>query len=165
MELVCAPESYDESKLTAVFLAGSIEMGKAVDWQTDIVNEFSDREVMFLNPRRTDWDSSWVQTIDNDNFREQVEWELDGLERCDIMFLYFDPETKSPISLLELGIHAYSSKIIIVCCPDGFYRKGNVEIVCDRYDLMCFNTLSEAKNVLNTMLNGEKLNTPEFGEW
>ena len=80
-------------------------------------------------------------------------------------YSYIDPETKSPITLMELGIHAHGSKIIIMCCPDGFYRKGNVEIVCDRYAIMCFNELDGAKKVLDMMLNGEKLNTPEFGEW
>ena len=22
---------------------------------------------------------------------------------------------------------------MVVCCPEGFYRKGNVDIVCNRY--------------------------------
>jgi len=48
--------------------------------------------------------------------------------------MYFDPNTKSPISLLELGLHANSGKMI-VCCPKGFWRKGNVDIVCERYDV------------------------------
>jgi hypothetical protein len=50
-----------------------------------------------------------------------------------------DPKTKSPISLLELGLHANSSKLI-VCCPEGFYRKGNVDIVCKKYGIMQVDT-------------------------
>ena len=46
--------------------------------------------------------------------------------------MYFDPETKSPITLLELGLYARSGKLV-VCCPHGFWRRGNVDIVCDRY--------------------------------
>ena len=34
--------------------------------------------------------------------------------------------------MLELGLFANSGKLI-VCCPDGFWRKGNVDIVCERY--------------------------------
>jgi hypothetical protein len=51
--------------------------------------------------------------------------------------MYFDPNTKSPISLLELGLFAQSKKLI-VCCPRGFWRKGNVDITCDRYGIPFF---------------------------
>ena len=30
-----------------------------------------------------------------------------------------------------------------VCCPDGFYRKGNVEIVCDRLKIPLIETWDE----------------------
>ena len=46
--------------------------------------------------------------------------------------MYLDPATKSPVSLLELGLHARSGKLI-VCCPEGFWRKGNVDIVCQHH--------------------------------
>ncbi|OAL42594.1 hypothetical protein IQ07DRAFT_669236, partial [Pyrenochaeta sp. DS3sAY3a] len=50
--------------------------------------------------------------------------------------MYFDPhpEKLSPITLLELGHHAKDRKLI-VCCPDGFLRKGNVQIVCERFGI------------------------------
>jgi hypothetical protein len=126
-----APAEYP-TNMPSVFLAGSIEMGKAVDWQTQLTNELQDLNVSVLNPRRDDWDSSWEQKKENDQFREQVEWELEALEHCDVIALYFDPATKSPISLLELGIHTGGGKLV-VCCPEGFWRKGNVDIVCEMY--------------------------------
>lgn len=58
--------------------------------------------------------------------------------------MYLDPNTKSPISLLELGLHANSKKLWVVC-PDGFWRKGNVEVVCSLYDIPLFNSLDELK--------------------
>lgn len=121
-----------------LFLAGSIEMGKAEDWQTEVTRmireEFidTDIDVCIFNPRRDDWDSSWVQSIDNPQFNEQVNWELDKLGESDIILLYFDPKTQSPISLLELGMFANKRQNMVVCCPEGFWRKGNVEIVCER---------------------------------
>ena len=125
----------------SVFLAGSIEMGKAEDWQKKIVEALKDKPFTFLNPRRDDWDSSWEQKITNTQFKEQVTWEMDGLESADIIALYFDPETKSPISLLELGLHAIDK--IIVVCPEGFWRKGNVDIVCERFDIKQVDTIEE----------------------
>jgi hypothetical protein len=73
-----------------------------------------------------------AQSIDEPMFREQVEWELDGLERADLIAMWFAPQTKSPITLLELGLTARSGRLL-VGCPDGFWRKGNVEVVCARY--------------------------------
>lgn len=122
-----------------VFLGGSIEMGKAENWQEKIVSQFK-FGITFLNPRRDDWDSTWVQDINNPNFYEQVTWELDMLEKSDIIVMYFDPNTKSPISLFEHGLYA-SSKKLIVCCPDGFWRKGNVDIVCQRYNIPIFTNI------------------------
>jgi hypothetical protein len=127
-----------------IFLAGSIEMGNAVDWQTKVVKELNDftKDLIFLNPRRDSWDSSWVQSIENEKFYEQVTWELDALDKSDYIFMYFDPNTKSPISLLELGLYA-SSRKLIVACPDGFWRKGNVEVVCERFDIPLLNNLDD----------------------
>ena len=116
----------------SLFLAGSIEMGTAVDWQSKVEMKFENFNVNIFNPRRDDWDSSWEQKFENEKFREQVEWELNALESCDVIAMYFDPSTKSPISLLELGLFARTGKMI-VCCPEGFWRKGNVDVVCNKY--------------------------------
>lgn len=125
-----------------IFLGGSIEMGAAEQWQERLVKEFEDTNLRFLNPRRDDWDSSWVQEASNPQFNEQVNWELDALEYSDLVVFYFDPSTKSPITLMELGL--FAKKVhVIVCCPDGFWRKGNVEIVCQRYGITLVNTFDE----------------------
>jgi hypothetical protein len=115
-----------------VFLAGSIEQGAADDWQAVVGRACEDLGVVFLNPRRDAWDSSWEQRIDNPHFRGQVEWELDGLQRAALIIFYFAPNTRSPVTLLELGLYAASGKAV-VCCPEGFWRKGNVDITCARY--------------------------------
>ncbi len=101
-----------------------------------MVRELSDKGYVFYNPRRDDWDSSWEQKIENKQFREQVEWELNALEKAETIVLYFDPNTMSPISLLELGIWAGKRpEKLEVVCPEGFWRKGNVDIVCKKYGI------------------------------
>ena len=117
-----------------LFLAGSIEMGKAIDWQQEVSEKLADLDLIVLNPRRPDWDSSWVQSIENEEFVKQVEWELEGLEKADIIIMYFAANTYSPISLLELGLHARANKLIVYC-ENNFWRKGNVEIVCRKYGI------------------------------
>jgi hypothetical protein len=130
----------------SVFLAGSIEQGKAEDWQTHITKELNDYADYIFNPRRDGWDSTWEQSIHNKQFNTQVNWELTALDSAEHIFMYFSPETKSPISLLELGLYAPTGKMI-VCCPDGFWRKGNVEVVCYRYNVTLVHNLNEALSI------------------
>ena len=125
-----------------VFLAGSIEMGSAIDWQQVIIDRLSTKDYIFFNPRRASWDSSWEQSIDNPVFKEQVDWELKHLEESDIIVMYFDPNTKSPISLLEFGLFAKSGKLIVYC-PDDFWRKGNVDVTCSRYNITTVSSLDD----------------------
>jgi len=118
----------------SVFLAGSIDMGQAEDWQSTVTRALGDRDVVILNPRRDEWDASWEQDIAFAPFREQVEWELEGLERATVIAVYFAPTSKAPVTLLELGLFAKSDRVV-VCCPEGYWRRGNVEIVCRRYEV------------------------------
>ena len=153
MEVFKPPSSPTKTRgVLSVFLAGSIEMGKAEDWQSKVQEALKDESVMLFNPRRDDWDASWEQNLKNKEFAAQVKWEHDYLEVADVIFLYFDPDTKSPISLMELGLFA-DKKDIIVICPDGFYRKGNVEFICKEYGLSLFNTLEDGIKKLLTYLD------------
>lgn len=125
----------------SVFLAGSIETGAAEQWQQKIEHALQGMEnICILNPRRDDWDSSWKQETGDPQFNEQVNWELSAMERADLIVFYFSPETRSPVSMLELGLFARSGRIV-VCCPEGFWRKGNVDIVCERYNVEQINNL------------------------
>src|SRR5215475_14557067 len=47
-----------------LFLACRIEMGEAENWQERVARELSNvPNLTILNPRRDDWDRSWVQSI------------------------------------------------------------------------------------------------------
>jgi len=135
-----APEKFNARENLSIFLAGSIEMGKAEDWQKRVTKQFEPYDVLILNPRRDDWDSSWVQSINDPQFSEQVSWELEAQESCDIILMYFSPETQAPITLLEFGLFANSGKLR-VCCPEGYWRKGNIEVCCDRYNIPLYTDL------------------------
>jgi hypothetical protein len=154
---IIKPDSLDQRPrcLKTIFLAGSIEMGAAEDWQKRVEDELADYEVTIFNPRRDSWDSSWEQRMHNPVFSQQVNWEMDRLEEAELILMYFSPETKSPISLLELGLHAKDEKLIVVC-PDGFWRKGNVEIVCHREGIPLFNELSGALDHITEFLTAHE---------
>lgn len=129
-----APELFpnDDGKVK-VFLAGTIEIGQSENWQEKICNALENIDIVILNPRRDDFYATQEQSPDNPYFRTQVEWELTALENADVILMYFDPNSKSPISLLELGL--FHRKPMAVCCPDGFWRQGNIKIVCEWYDI------------------------------
>lgn len=138
---------------SAVFLAGSIEMGQADPWQATLEGALADLPVAILNPRRDGWDGTWEQSISNLQFRSQVEWELEGLERAAVVAMYFAPNTKSPITLLELGLMARSGRLV-VCAPAGFWRRGNIEVVCARYGVPLVQEMFQLIAVVRSKCSG-----------
>ena len=128
-----------------VFLGGSIEMGVAENWQDRLIHAlggFPD-SVILLNPRRDDWDSSWIQDpTPGTQFHSQVTWELRAQEAASVNVYYFDPNTTSPITLMELG--AFGESIhTIVCCSPSYYRYGNVAVFCARYNIPLVRSFDE----------------------
>jgi hypothetical protein len=131
--------AHTSAAMSSVFLAGTIDMGDSVDWQAETCEALDHLPIEIYNPRRKDWDSSWEQSIENIYFREQVQWELDHLEAADFVIFNFLEDSKSPVTMLELGIAAeIKARNTLVCCPKEFWRSGNVEIVCQRYRIALF---------------------------
>ena len=145
--IVRPPYPVDLKNKTSVFLAGTIDNGDSVDWQSEVEQSLSAFNVIIMNPRRDKWKDEWIQSINNAQFKTQVEWELRGLEISTIIFLYFAANSKSPISLLELGLHAKSNKLIIVC-PSGFWRLGNIKIVAEKYGIPLYSCLKDGIDAL-----------------
>lgn len=143
-QIVKAPGKYDQKGKFTIFLAGTIDQGKGENWQKEVGQYFSkfDNRLLVLDPRRDDWDSSWEQDIDNPEFNKQVNWELDAQEAANlIMFVFATNEenaekAEAPITLMELGL--FKDKQCVVCCPEGYYRKGNVDIVCKRNGIQVY---------------------------
>lgn len=153
IEVYEAPQNTNKSIKTSkrIFLAGSIDNGTVKDWNSLAIKlidtERNKQEgndiVSIYNPRRKDWNSKWKQDISNPQFKEQVNWELDNLDLSTHIIMNFLPDSKAPISLWELGKYTDSKKLLVIC-PKGFYRKGNVDIVCERYNIPQFKNLKEA---------------------
>lgn len=126
---------------TTVFLAGTIDMGSSIDWQAQADSLFSaagSGRYMLFNPRQEHWDASRPGEMDY-----QVNWELEHLEEADHIIMNFLPDSRSPITLLELGLHARSGKLLVIC-PEEFYRYDNVRITCGKYGVKMFSSLEEA---------------------
>ncbi len=130
-----------DNSFTKIFLAGTIDMGNSIDWQTMLYEKFCtmDGRYVLFNPRQENWDASRPGEMEY-----QVNWELEHLEEADIIIMYILGSSKSPISLLEMGLHARSGKMYVICEED-FYRYDNVRITCSFYDVPLFTSLDDFK--------------------
>ena len=150
------------SGVFSIFLGGSIDMGAAENWQERLSKDLADYsdELVLVNPRRDDWDSSWVQDpTPGTQFYEQVDWELEQQEDVSMIVYYFAAESKAPITLLELGIFGRGLGPgpfnVIVCCPKEFYRYGNVKMVCDRYNIKMVESYDDLLEEMRRSINKE----------
>lgn len=127
------------SHFTKIFLAGTIDMGNSIDWQNATVEKLRNMNGRYLawNPRRSGGFTSSAEEM-----KYQIEWELERLEKCDIIVMNILGSSKSPITLLEMGLHMRSGKLYIACEPD-FYRYDNVRITCGRYGVPLFDSLDQ----------------------
>ena len=158
------PYDYDNGKNIGydviplrVFLGGTIDNGKSIDWQKTLIGELNSCDtvhpIIVYNPRRDEWPSS----EDHDEINKQVNWELSHLEDADIIVMNILGNSKSPISLMEIGLFAKNHKLIVFCNPN-FYRFYNVRIVCERYNipLHTTNDILVIKNKILQFANMDK---------
>ena len=67
---------------------------------------------------------------------------VDNSVEADITVFYFAPDSKAPITFLELGRFGDQDGVV-VCCPPGFYRRTNVKVYCDRYQIKMVDSLND----------------------
>lgn len=117
----------------SVFLAGTIDNGNSLNWQDKTIIELINLGVKNLevyNPRREHWNQNPTkQEIEN-----QIRWEQDHLDSADIIAMVLLDDSKSPVSLLELGLYAKSNKLIVFCTPK-YCRFDNVRLTCEKYNI------------------------------
>jgi nucleoside 2-deoxyribosyltransferase-like protein len=145
-KVITAPERLPKPKAGSwsAFLAGAIDMGVAVDWQAWVIEQLSNQhDVLLFNPRR--------QAFTADTLDEQIYWELDALEAADTVFMWFPKDAKAPISFFEAGLYWRSGKLI-VGAEAGFYRRRNLELTGDRYDVPIYLTLESMITALLTKM-------------
>lgn len=130
MAQVFTPEISDADRdlsQTSVFLAGTIEMGKSIDWQSEAINLLAEEDVAIFNPRRV------VPPENTEEVARQINWELDRLDKSSVIFMRLLAGSISPISLLELGLFLQDGTPLIIVCDPGYTRKENVYITVERF--------------------------------
>ena len=116
----------------SVFLAGTIDNGDSLNWQDRVIIELINLGVSceVYNPRREHWNPNPTK----EELEKQIEWEQYHLDRADVIVMVLLDNSKSPISLLELGLYAKENKLIVFCTPN-FYRFDNIRMTCKKYNI------------------------------
>lgn len=116
-----------EQSKQVIFLAGSIDLNLKNNWRRKVVETIGNK-FDFFDPTITNHDQ-----LNDVQMKTHIEWELNALELSDIILLNFLPESKSPISLVELGMYVKTTKLIVVC-PDNFYQSRYIKTLCVSYN-------------------------------
>ena len=127
----------DSTRYRTVFLAGTIDMGRSENWQAETIARLRDSAAgrwLIFNPRRHEFRAS------PEEMEYQVRWELEHLEQADRIVMNLLGSSRSPVSLLELGLHARSGRLLVACEP-AYYRYDNVRITCARYGIPLYDSL------------------------
>ena len=150
--IVITPET---EKHKSVFLAGTIDDGKSLNWQNELIEKFKGKDIdlKIYNPRR----KHWISNVDKKELEYQITWEQDYLDKADVIVMVLLDDSKSPISLLELGLYATSKKLLVFC-TDKFYRFDNVRLTCEKYHIPLFTSI-DTNLIFNKII--DKLNSDE----
>jgi len=148
---VKAPNEYNSLERYTIFLAGSIDEGRARPWHLEVVKALDPFDILILNPKREEWDASWEQSADNPQFREQVTWEFKAMQNSDMILFVFTEESKAPVSMYEYGRFAHI-KDSLICVEEGFYRQGNLDLYSSFDEIPIYHNLDEMIMDLKTVI-------------
>ncbi len=65
-----------------------------------------------------------------------------------MVVVYFHPAAQAPISLLELGLCARKPGKAIVFCPEGYWKRRNVQMVCEKFDIEMAGSIEGLRNAI-----------------
>lgn len=147
-QVIYAPSEEPIRGVKSVFLAGTTSKVDKHDWRESLSSSLSNLPITIYNPYRADWDSTWHEDVDFAPYREQVLWELAKQALADLVVVYFHPATQAPVSLLEFGLSAQIPGKVIAVYPRGYWKRGNVEIVCQKFGLRCWMMSTSWKRLL-----------------
>lgn len=154
MRVITAPEYYEKQPNDiCVFLAGGIT--KCREWQKEVIEylrqeyRHNNDNLVLFNPRRDNFPIN-----DPSAASEQITWEFNMLEQCDIFSIYFDEgESDQPICMYELGRNIcrmqmrfptdWENRIIV--SSDENYKRYN--------DVIMQKTLATNDSYVNTSLH------------
>lgn len=142
--MICTPENQEIRQ--SLFIAGTIDNGQSENWQEELCNSRVKNWYDIYSPRTS---MTPEQYQDPKVGIHQIEWEQHYINRCDKILFNFLPNSKSPITLMELGFALGRGKQdIIVVCPTEYWKYLNVERMCKIHDAHFYTNMEDALSYL-----------------
>jgi len=120
-----------------LFLAGSIDLELPGNWRKSVTSALEDY-FNFFDPTTLKYNS-----MKDAEWEEHIKWELEAMKSSDLVLINFLENSASPISLVELGLNTMNNKLIVVC-PDNFYKRKYIQVLCEYYSTPIFSALNTA---------------------
>ena len=133
-----------------LFLSGGIT--GCPDWQKEVVNSLSSKNVIVFNPRRKSFNIK-----DSSETYKQIKWEHDRLLESDIISFWFCKDTLQPIVLFELGKYGFDkTKKLVVGIEPGYLRSIDVlvQVKLDYNDFKFYDNLSDFTSAIISVIDG-----------
>ncbi len=97
-----------------VFLGGNC---RGRDWRLDFYHRFEQSDVTFINPRR---DTFFDPDMNPSDHAQQVDWERQALEKCDISVFWLGEGLSNQAGRVEIGYALGLSKPTLIGADDTF---------------------------------------------
>lgn len=147
-QVIHAPSEEPPRGIKSIFLAGTTSKVDPVDWREALSSSLSKYPITIYNPYRADWDCTWREDVNFAPYREQVLWELDKQAKADLVIVYFHPATQAPVSLLEFGLSAQVPGKVIAVCPEGYWKRGNVQVVSQKFGVELLDDVEQLESAI-----------------
>lgn len=131
-----------------IFLAG----GMVKPWRKEVADRLSELEfaddITVIDPTIDNWEKDiGEETIENEQYVKQTNWEHEGLEKANIHVFHFDDTSVSPITLFELGM--FVDRDSIVYLEDDYEKKSYVEYIALSFGVPIVKTLNELMSLIS----------------
>ncbi|KAE8845923.1 hypothetical protein PTNB73_01903 [Pyrenophora teres f. teres] len=108
------PPHRTDVEIVSVILYGGMSTDTKKNWRADLSASLSDLPIAILDPTCDAWDSTWIEDISFQPFKDQAKWEMDHAGVADVIVFHFGGKSDQPITLLELGLYAHTGKAVWV---------------------------------------------------
>ncbi|MFT7144900.1 MAG: nucleoside 2-deoxyribosyltransferase [Alphaproteobacteria bacterium] len=114
-ELITSGEMISSSnRYPNVYLGGNCQ-GR--DWRLDFFRRFTEADVKFINPSRTDFPNPEIAPGEH---ARQVAWERQALAACDIAVFWLGAGLNNQATRVEIGFAMGQGKVVLIGAEDGF---------------------------------------------
>lgn len=140
---VISPKENIEKHLDGytVYLSGNMSK----PWRKEVINALENLPITIFDPTVEDWETSiGEESIENEKWVSQTDWENNGLAYADLKVFYFSEGAAAPASMLELGCYkTKGSKQTIVCTESGYEKASYIRYITRRFGLIEAKSLKE----------------------